>query len=721
MAAKKTAKRSVRSAANKKPKRAKTLKLGAAAPASTTRYKKVARPDVVDFRDAMFTPTLVEVPLRITLDEYKKAFVGRVPVLDQREEGACTGFGLAAVAHYLLHKRKIVPDRDQVSPHMLYEMAKRYDEWRGRDYEGSSARGAMKGWHKHGVCALALWQGAQAESETHAQAVDAAKRPLGAYFRVNHKDLVAMHAALAEVGVLYATATVHTGWDEVKKADGRIPYSADVTPTGGHAFAIVGYDEAGFWIQNSWGPSWGKGGFAQISYTDWLRHGSDVWVARLGAPVTIGESSVRSSGAAQSMASRGYTLSTLRPHVIGIGNDGLPRKGGELGTTKEDIERIFTVDFPRITRTWSTKRVLFYAHGGLVSEKDALQRVEDYRKALLDDEVYPIAFVWRTDAWNTIKNLLSDLFSKRRAEGPLDAAKDFMLDRVDDSLEVVAAAPGGLMWGEMKENALAATRTKKIGGDVSVHQDGGARLALQHLKTLLEKHPGLEVHLAAHSAGSIFLAPFAQAITTAQGKLAPLAQMPGLGAKISSCALWAPACTVDLFERSYLPAINGKAIQRFSLFTLKDAAEQDDHCARIYNKSLLYLVSNAFELETPLDLFRDGKPILGMEKFILKAAEKFGVDPKHVRKDNPSEVQLFGLSTAEWVRCPNSLPEGDASASGARHHGAFDDDQNTVQATLRRILGRIPTSKPEDLDRAGAAACADRRRLFDEVLGYRSS
>ena len=41
---------------------------------------------------------------------------------------------------------------------MLYEMAKRYDEWPGEDYDGSSARGAMKGWHKHGVCSDEHWR-----------------------------------------------------------------------------------------------------------------------------------------------------------------------------------------------------------------------------------------------------------------------------------------------------------------------------------------------------------------------------------------------------------------------------------------------------------------------------------------------------------------------------------------------------------------------------------
>ena len=245
-----------------------------------------ARPDTLDFRDRMYVPTLVEVPTRIDLGQY---IAQRVPVLDQGSEGACTGFGLATVANYLLAARKIISDRSPVSPRMLYAMAKRYDEWPGEDYSGSSARGAMKGWHKHGVAAEKVWPYLQKKTPavdylTESRTVDARLRPLGAYFRVNHKDIVAMHSAIAEVGILYATASVHEGWDDVQD-DGTIPYSK--SRTGGHAFAIVAFDERGFWIQNSWGKTWGHRGFARISYDDWLENGSDVWVARLGAPVVL--------------------------------------------------------------------------------------------------------------------------------------------------------------------------------------------------------------------------------------------------------------------------------------------------------------------------------------------------------------------------------------------------------------------------------------------------
>ncbi len=245
-----------------------------------------ARPDTLDFRDLMYTPTLIEVPTHVPLGDYMDH---GVPILDQGSEGACTGFGLATVANYLLLRRRVVPDNVAVSARMFYELARRYDEWPGENYSGSSARGAMKGWHKHGVCSEAVFPYKPAKKSdplglTDARTSDALRRPLGAYFRVNHKDIVAMHSALAEVGVLYVTCTVHAGWNDVG-ADGVITQSSTIT--GGHAFAVVAFDGEGFWLQNSWGHAWGRQGFARISYDDWLENGSDAWVARLGAPVTL--------------------------------------------------------------------------------------------------------------------------------------------------------------------------------------------------------------------------------------------------------------------------------------------------------------------------------------------------------------------------------------------------------------------------------------------------
>jgi len=646
-----------------------------------------ARPDTMDFRDKMYEATLIEVPKRIALEDYRKV---KVPILDQGAEGACTGFGLATVTNYLLRKRKEVKGKDSVSPRMMYEMAKRYDEWPGEKYDGSSARGAMKGWHKHGVCNESVWRYDPKKPDaklTETRIADAANRPLGAYFRVNHKDLVAMHAALAEVGILYATATVHAGWEAVS-GDGLIPLQDEIL--GGHAFAIVAFDERGFWIQNSWGPDWGQQGFALVSYQDWLTNGTDIWVARLGVPVIL-EAAAKGAapGRAGALRAKSYSYPELRPHIISIGNDGALRDDGIFGTSAAEAEEIIKQDFPRITRNWKKKRLLLYAHGGLVSEESAIQRVSDYRKALLDAEVYPLAFSWKSDAWTTIKNIIEDAHNRRRPEGILDAAKDFMLDRLDDALEPLARTLGGkAMWSEMKENALFATMNEK----------GGARIALGFLDELLAQDPSIEIHIAGHSAGSIFHAPVIQ-LLTAKGKIAsgPLSGMTGLGRKIETCTLWAPACTVDLFKQTYLPALNAKGIKRFALFTLTDQVEQDDNCANIYHKSLLYLVSDAFEKRVRIPLFQtDGEPILGMEKFV---------------RGDPELDMLFKNGKADWVRSPNTAEDGSPIHSTARHHGDFDDDKPTVLATLARILGQGTAQAPFEFARTPASLQARRLKL----------
>src|SRR5438552_3966140 len=248
--------------AARKIKRSDDARVTAAHDAAAVRFTgRVldARPDRLDFRDLPYRPPLRSLEPRWPPDKViAKNLSGYIEaglVRDQGDEGACTGFGLTCVANYLRWVRHVeTKSKEQfvsVSPRMIYELARRYDEWPGVDYKGSSCRGALKGWNKHGVCAEPMWpytpvfQPPKPNWER-----DAATRPLGVYYRVDKSSVVDLQAALNNIGAVYVSANVHDGWDRlVGTRKGRMPTSHHALPVigpakdpkswGGHAFALV--------------------------------------------------------------------------------------------------------------------------------------------------------------------------------------------------------------------------------------------------------------------------------------------------------------------------------------------------------------------------------------------------------------------------------------------------------------------------------------------------
>ena len=59
---------------------------------------------------------------------------------------------------------------------------------------------------------------------------------------------------------------------ETTGPDGKVPMpKPSEDPLGGHCMTVYGYDDtkAAFWVQNSWGASWGDGGRCWIPYDMW--------------------------------------------------------------------------------------------------------------------------------------------------------------------------------------------------------------------------------------------------------------------------------------------------------------------------------------------------------------------------------------------------------------------------------------------------------------------
>ena len=656
--------------------------------AKKIKKKLDAFPDKIDVRDWAYQPTLTALPSQLINCDNVPA------ILNQGEEGACTGFALAAVINYHLaaNGRCNVADITELgaSPWMLYEMARRYDEWPGENYDGSSARGTIKGWNAHGVVSKKTWKNEKLRYNDFddAMAREALDIPAGAYYRVMHRNIRDMHSALFESGILYATLMVHDGWDDPSgntitcnydyNGEGRRIKLPVIKRVGrapdGHAVAIVGYTREGFVIQNSWGRSWGNKGFALLPYEDWMLHASDCWVVQLGVPVDVDlwqHAHNADTDSGRQRASEAIPLEKIRPYVINIGNNGFFSDSGNYWTTPDDIKRLF-INIGEVAAGWKKKRIMLYLHGGLNSEKEVARRVISFKQVCLDNEIYPVHIMWETDFWNSLKGDVLDLFTNDDKAGAswLTKLRQGTLEILDRTIELTASKPGTMLWDEMKENAMLASAKDRSMDTVAIE----ALKAFSLVNTSTKNN--WELHIVAHSAGSIFTA---YAIDT----------LLQIGVPIQSVQFMAPAITIDLFKDKLLNHINKGDCPLPTMYVLSDTGERDDNVGP-YGKSLLYLVSNSFE-------DKRNTPILGMERFI-NAKNKELTKPGNDFVDRTIS-KMFTDAKSRWPSLVISgavLPDKNAKEkprpdlSRSESHGGFDNDAATLNSVLYRILGGPP-------------------------------
>jgi hypothetical protein len=684
-----------------------------------------ARPDRLDLRDFPYRPPLrslpPEYPDSATLKRSFPKYASDRMVLDQGQEGACTGFGLAAVVNYLRWSRvraakgsgrKAPPAK--VSPRMLYHLARFYDEWPGEDYDGSSCRGALKGWHRHGVCDDHLWPYRdKAGTVVFIEPSDgwdtnATQCPIGVYYRIDKSSVVDMQAAICEVGAIYCSGNVHNGWFA-----SRFPQRAGIAcievpkggeNTGGHAFALVGYNRYGFIVQNSWGPKWGTKGFAILPYEDWIARGTDAWAVVLGAPIEHAESphyhetqtlSARASAGDGAIALAGPVVSNVSAavtpwdrdnayrHAIVMGNNGALINRSIARQALSSFEHI-VVEAPIEWCGAGPSKLLLYAHGGLNAEEESVKRIQVMAPYFQANGVYPIFLTWRTGVMESLKGIFQDIQEGVEPTGAFRdvwrVVKDTIGEARDRAVEVACQTAGvKAIWSQMKQNARAAQTTRQpiAGADGRVvQQEATLELLAAAIGRMKKQLPRLEVHLVGHSAGSILLGHLMDALRER-------------ALTVDSCTLYAPACTVQFALDHYEPAMTGGVLRKqdFHVELLSDAREMADRVGP-YGRSLLYLVSRALEDQHKT-------PILGMANAWDPAKRsEWSNDP--VIQRGVKAWQTFWGS----VRAPRETTEAQVSNGVTRvpsSHGAFDNDVDVVTRTLERIAGRPLKQKVEQL------------------------
>jgi len=616
---KKVRAKAVRSAAGTKAPLRSARKKTRRRAAKVSNYVLNAVNDIPDLRDRMYEPFLA--PLKRKIEP-----PANLTILDQLNEGACTGFGLAAVINFQ-SARQDTGSRPTgtkgVSARMLYEMARLFDEWPGENYSGSSCRGAIKGWFNMGVCSWKSWP--YEDGKPGSLTVDIAKEArsisIGAYYRVR-PIIVDYHAALNEAGAVYVSADVHNGW--MSPVSGKIVQQKKIV--GGHAFAIVGYDETGFFVQNSWGTSWGRKGIAHWSYEDWQANVKDAWVVQLALPTPqIFPGFARS--ALEGKASKPETAprrTDIMGHFVHV-DDGKFFTKGNYFSNLHDVQETAKL----LADSAKYDHLLLYAHGGLNSPDASAKRIYAMKETFKRNRIYPYHFMYDTGLGEELKDVI--LGKKDRTEERMEGITDWS----DRFIENRMRRTGRALWREMKQGARSPFAAEATDGSLVIKAFLDAFTASGKPK---------KIHLVGHSTGGILMAYLWTRLNAFD-----------TGQKLGTVSLLAPAATVDDFKTLYQPLLGN--VRNMTVYNLSDQLERDDQTAFIYRKSLLYLVSRAFEE-------KDEMPILGMQ------------------------IHNKRLTGVDFVYSEGDLALNKRSVSTS--HGGFDNDPATMNDILRRVLGKAP-------------------------------
>ena len=377
--------------------------------------------------------------------------------------------------------------------------------------------------------------------------------------------------------------------------------------------------------------------------------------AAAAAPNGAGGTGATRSGAAKAPALSPAQLRALRPHVVNL-CQGTWSTDGAYQTSQADADAIADEHLPQALAAARAEgrplRVLVFAHGGLVDEASGLGVAHKQCAWWAANGVYPLFFVWETGLAGTVKQLLTE--ARRRL--PLVGTRDLWDRTTDPLVETAARALGGAkVWGGMKWSAERASAP-----------GGGARHVAERLGAFAAAanaaHPGsVTLHAVGHSAGSIFHAHFLPRLLEAMGE----------GGRVDSLDLLAPAARTDLYAAALQPLVEDGRIGRCTMATMAVDWEKADHCNGVYRKSLLYLVSRAFERERPAS-------ILGLEESVRGDARlraHFGL------------AGARGAADVAWAR--SEAGASPLAATTSTSHGGFDDDAPTMEAVLRRVLGDV--------------------------------
>lgn len=244
--------------------------------------RKIARlgwiRDPLDPRDKKFSVAEpIPLPPSVTLSNDQQT------VFDQGQLGSCTANAIAGAIDFARQKQAPVVEQDPSRLFIYYN--ERVAEGSVNSDCGAVIRDGIKSVASIGVPPESMWPydpskfAVQPPPECYAAAL---RTKVLSYASVP-QDLTSLKTCLALGFPFVFGFVVYEEFEsETVAQTGIVPTpSPSDTPIGGHAVLCVGYHDSTsrFRARNSWGPSWGQGGFFEIGY-DYLTNpqlASDFW------------------------------------------------------------------------------------------------------------------------------------------------------------------------------------------------------------------------------------------------------------------------------------------------------------------------------------------------------------------------------------------------------------------------------------------------------------
>jgi C1A family cysteine protease len=222
--------------------------------------------DTYDARDHRYSPSLQieQLPSSTDLRPYCS------PVYDQGTLGSCTANSIAFILEYAQIREK-APTIFTPSRLFIYYLERDAEGTVGSD-EGAQIRDGIRAVATSGAAPESLWPYdiTKFAERPPAEVYSAASQHQAIRYQRVDQDIYHLKEVLASGYPISFGFSVYSAFESPEVAASGIldMPSPDEQYQGGHAVALVGYDDSTqrFTVRNSWGTGWGQAGYFTIPY-----------------------------------------------------------------------------------------------------------------------------------------------------------------------------------------------------------------------------------------------------------------------------------------------------------------------------------------------------------------------------------------------------------------------------------------------------------------------